>query len=235
MKKITPNRKDVSVKSKNQYFSEVFSDLLKGWCKANGSTQAEFADVVGVHPNMISRYKKGEAYPTDDVIDWIAQALKVDKSVFFPDKRQIALEEIGRIAVDPEAQKRLERMARITELSDVFQKLQEVYGVPDDWSEKSFAEGFAFIAYLDEQIEHAFKTYFKYIAATDIPEEQSKKIDTVWDGLGEIFGDCLQGIKDAFPQGMTDGQFFDMMESEEHREKVLKVVQDKLSDIGKKQ
>lgn len=223
------------MKSKNQYFSEVFSDLLKEWCKANGSTQADFADVVGVHPNMISRYKKGEAYPTDDVIDWIAQALKVDKSVFFPDKRQIALEEIGRIVTDSETPRKLERMSRIEELSDVFQKLQKVYGVPDDWSEKSLAEGFAFIAYLDEQIEHAFKTYFKYIAATDIPEEQSEKIDVVWDGLGEIFGDCLQGIKDAFPQGITGGQFFDMMESEEHREKVLKIVQDNLSDIGKKQ
>lgn len=220
------------MKSKNQYFSEVFSNLLKDWCKTNGSTQTAFANIVGVHPNMISRYKKGEAYPTDDVIDWIAQALKVDKSIFFPDKRQIALEEIGRIAVDPETQKRLERMTRITELSDVFQKLQEVYGVPDDWSEKSFAEGFAFIAYLDEQIEHAFKTYFKYIAATDIPEEQSEKIDTVWDGLGEIFEDCLQGIKDAFPQGMTAGQLFDRMEYDKNKIKILK---DKLPNIGKKQ
>jgi len=223
------------VKSKNQYFSEVFSDLLKEWCKANGSTQAEFADVVGVHQNMISRYKKGEAYPTDDVIDWIAQALKVDKSVFFPDKRQIALEEIGRIATDSETQRKLERMSRIAELSDVFQKLQEVYGVPDGWSKKTLAEGFAFIAYLDEQIEHAFKTYFKYMAALDIPEEQSEKIDVVMDGISGIMGDCLMGIKDVFPQGMTDGQFFDMMESEENRDKVLKVLQNKLSDIKKKQ
>ena len=223
------------MKSKNQYFSEVFSDLLKEWCKANGSTQAKFADAVGIHPNMISRYKKGEAYPTDDVIEWIAQALNVDKSVFFPDKRQIALEEIGRITTDSETQRKLERMSRIAKLSDVFQKLQEVYGVPDDWSGKNFAEGFAFIAYLDEQIEHAFKTYFKYIAATDTPKEQAEKIDVVWDGLGEIFRDCLQGIKDTFPQAMTDDQFFDMMESKEHRETVLKVVQDKLSDMGKKQ
>ena len=223
------------MKSKNQYFSEVFSDLLKEWCKANRNTQAGFAEAVGVHPNMISRYKKGEAYPTDDVLDWIAQALNVDKSIFFPDKRHIALEKIGRIITDSETQRKIERMSRIAELSDVFQKLQEVYGVPDDWSEKSIAEGFAFIAYLDEQIEHSFKTYFKYIAATDIPEERSEKNGTVLAGTFEIIEDCLHGIKDAFPQVMTAGQFFDMMESEEHRENALKVVQDKLSDIRKKQ
>lgn len=222
------------MKSKNQYFSEVFSELLEEWCKTNGSTQASFAEAVGVHPNMISRYKRGEAYPTDDVIDWIAQALNVDKSAFFPNKRQIALEEIGRIATNSEAKRKLERMSRIAGLSEVFEKLHEVYGVPDGWAEKSFVEGFAFIAYLDEQIEHAFKTYFKYMAASDVPEEQSEKIDDVMDGICEIMDDCLQGIKDALPQGMTGGQFFDLMKSRDNKDRILKDFQDKLLDAVKK-
>lgn len=76
------------MKAKNQYFANAFSDLLRKWCKTHGSKQEDFAKVVGVHANMITRYKKGEAYPTDEVIERIAQILNVDKSVFFPDKRR---------------------------------------------------------------------------------------------------------------------------------------------------
>ncbi len=90
------------------------------------------------------------------------------------------------------------------------------------------------MAYLDEQIEHAFKTYFKYMAASDIPEEQSEKIDDVMDGIYEIMDDCLQGIKDALPQGMTGGQFFDFMKSQDNKNRILKDFQNKLLDVVKK-
>ena len=132
---------------------------------------------------------------------------------------KFALQEIGRIAIDSETPKKLERMSRIAELSDVFQKLQEVYGVPNDWSEKSLAEGFAFIAYLDEQIEHAFKTYFKYFDPSDISEEQSEKIDNVIDGVEQIINNTVQHIKAEFPEGMTEGQFSALMRSKENQKK----------------
>lgn len=158
----------VRVKNKNQYFSEVFSELLKKWCKAEeGRTQTKFAQAVGIHPNMISRYKKGNAYPTDDVMDWIATALDVDKSVFFPNKIQNAVEKTGEWAIDPKMPEKLERLSRIAELAETFQKLKNVYGTPDGWSERPLADGAAFIMYLDEQIKHAFDMYFKYLNAGD--------------------------------------------------------------------
>lgn len=82
------------MKGQNLYFSAVFSKLLDEWLSEytvdeygdkRRRTQADFAKLVGIHPNMITRYKKGEAYPQDqDRLEWIAQALNVDVNTFIP-------------------------------------------------------------------------------------------------------------------------------------------------------
>lgn len=82
------------MKGQNLYFSTVFSKKLDEWLSKEEydeygnkkrRTQADFAKHVGLHPNMITRYKKGEAYPQDqERLEWIAQALDSDVSDFIP-------------------------------------------------------------------------------------------------------------------------------------------------------
>lgn len=69
---------------RNSYFASVFSRELDRWKKENGSTQAVFSEITGIHPNSLSRYRKGEAYPTDPVMNEICAKLGVDKSIFYP-------------------------------------------------------------------------------------------------------------------------------------------------------
>ena len=69
---------------RNQYFASVFSSELDRWKQATGKTQAEFAEITGIHPNSISRYKKGDAFPTPPVIDVICKTLSVEESIFYP-------------------------------------------------------------------------------------------------------------------------------------------------------
>lgn len=69
---------------RNQYFASVFSTELDRWKQATGKTQAEFATITGIHPNSISRYKKGDAFPTPPVIDVICKTLDVEESIFYP-------------------------------------------------------------------------------------------------------------------------------------------------------
>lgn len=92
------------MKGKNLFFSLKFSKLLDEWLSectidedgnTKRRTQKDFAEMVGLHPNMISRYRKGNAYPGDDQLSWIAQALNVDVSEFIPttDTERLAFDE----------------------------------------------------------------------------------------------------------------------------------------------
>lgn len=69
---------------RNQYFASVFSTELDRWKQTTGKTQAEFSIITGIHPNSISRYKKGDAFPTPPVIDVICRTLNVEESIFYP-------------------------------------------------------------------------------------------------------------------------------------------------------
>lgn len=72
------------MKERNEYFALVFSAELDRWKQTTGKTQAEFAQITGIHPNSISRYKKSEAFPTPPVIAVICKTLNVEESIFYP-------------------------------------------------------------------------------------------------------------------------------------------------------
>lgn len=92
----------IIVKDKNKYFAEVFTKLLSDWLKEcdideygepQKRTQLSFINAykeanngASLHPNMISRYKKGESFPNDP--EALARVFNVDSSVFFPSSFQ---------------------------------------------------------------------------------------------------------------------------------------------------
>lgn len=76
------------MKERNAFFASVFSRELDRWQKETGKTLAQFADKIDVHQNNISRYKKGDAFPSDQTMELICWALNVDKSIFQPSSIQ---------------------------------------------------------------------------------------------------------------------------------------------------
>lgn len=74
----------MSVRAKNEYFAVAFTKELDRWKKENHCSQEEFAARVEVDPNMITRYKKGIAHPTELTLERICAELGVEKSIFYP-------------------------------------------------------------------------------------------------------------------------------------------------------
>lgn len=72
------------MKERNEYFASVFSAELNHWKQLTGKTQSEFAEITRIHPNSISRYKKGDAFPTPPVLAVICETLNVEESIFYP-------------------------------------------------------------------------------------------------------------------------------------------------------
>ena len=70
---------------RNKFFAQVFSRKLKEWCNTNGLNQADFSQRIGVHLNMISRYKSGKAYPTEEIMDRLCSVLGCSKEDLVPD------------------------------------------------------------------------------------------------------------------------------------------------------
>ena len=69
---------------RNTYFAQIFKRKIKVWCETNEATQQEFCNKVGVHPNMITRYKQGRAYPTNEVLETMCSVLGCDANEFIP-------------------------------------------------------------------------------------------------------------------------------------------------------
>lgn len=74
----------MSVRAKNEYFAVAFTKELDRWKKEKHCSQEEFAARVEVDPNMITRYKKGIAHPTELTLERICAELGVEKSIFYP-------------------------------------------------------------------------------------------------------------------------------------------------------
>lgn len=69
---------------RNAFFAAVFTRELKRWKKENKSSQEDFAERIGVGPNMITRYKNCGAYPEPDTLEQICAVLGVERSIFYP-------------------------------------------------------------------------------------------------------------------------------------------------------
>lgn len=74
----------LSKKTTSEYFGRRFNEALAKWKKESGKTQDDFSKEAFVSPNMITRYKKGEAFPSDAVLEDICKVLGVDEDCFIP-------------------------------------------------------------------------------------------------------------------------------------------------------
>ena len=70
---------------RNSYFAAVFSRELDRWKKETKKSQEDFAIAIGLSgKNMVTRYKKGTAYPEPETLERICFELGVDQSIFHP-------------------------------------------------------------------------------------------------------------------------------------------------------
>lgn len=74
----------ISENYKKKYFAKVFTELLNQWKRENNKSQSDFANIIGAHPNSISRYKKAEDFPNESTLIAIAKELGVNVDIFYP-------------------------------------------------------------------------------------------------------------------------------------------------------
>ena len=77
-------RVKVTKMERNNYFAQVFEEKLKEWCKTNNAKKQDFCNKVGIHTNMIARYLKGIAYPTNEVLEKMCSVLGCGLNDFIP-------------------------------------------------------------------------------------------------------------------------------------------------------
>lgn len=69
---------------RNSYFAKKFTQALNKWKQENGYTQDDLSKITGIHRNSITKYKKGEAYPTPETMDVICSIFGVCEDYFLP-------------------------------------------------------------------------------------------------------------------------------------------------------
>lgn len=74
----------ISENYKKEYFAKVFTELLNQWKIENKKNQADFASIIGAHPNSISRYKNAEDFPNESTLGAIAKEFGVNREEFYP-------------------------------------------------------------------------------------------------------------------------------------------------------
>ena len=75
---------EVEKQRRRLYFADVFSEQLQRWKRINKKTDKDFANAIGVHPNMIPKWKQGKSYPQAAKMDAICKEMGVSESVFNP-------------------------------------------------------------------------------------------------------------------------------------------------------
>ena len=198
---------------------------LKKAIKARKMHQIEFAQKVNFTPQYISEICQGKKKIGANAYDF-AKALDIrpeyllciddymtDEDIL-KEKKDAFFRSIGNMAVNGEKTiANLERLERVSKLHELSKPLEELYGIPVNWDDLPLGESLNFYSFIDEQLEHAFKTYFKYIAPSSDTDKED--VSTALDGLGIILDESVSAIKQLYPEGITEEQFIQSLESEE--------------------
>lgn len=94
---------------RNVYFACIFEQKIKEWCKTNNAKKQDFCNKVGIHTNMIARYRKGIAYPTNEVLEKMCSVLGCSPNDFIPVvKKEKTLDEFTTDELLAEIKRRIE-------------------------------------------------------------------------------------------------------------------------------
>lgn len=218
----------------NQKLNLECGRRLKNALKKMDVLQKDFADMVHFTQQYISDICRGvkpmtyeNAYNFGKILgvrqeyllaldDYMTESEMKEKQV------SSLYESIGTFFTSPDADRKISRLKRITELAEAFEQLKKCYGVPEGWNEKPIAEGMKFLLYLDEQIEHAFKTYFKYIDenAEDDDPVQSDALS----GFQVLLEDTLNAIFNLYHAETSSEEFFELLKKPTEQQRVEKAI-----------
>ena len=212
-------------KEKNPIVNERLNSLLSEtntssrWLCRNVLIQ----DGIEYSSSNFSRFTTGKAQPPDWIIEKLANHFKVrfewlkglddfrTESDLTQSNVASFFEQVGNFAMNPQKVSKLDRIVKLGAIGDT---LTQIYGVPDGWNELPMEHGIKLIMYLDEQLEHAFHTYFKYVHPIEDTSEDDQAISKAFDGGRTILEDVLSCIKDTLPQGTTDAEFIESLDDE---------------------
>ncbi len=212
-------------KEKNPIVNERLNSLLaenntsSRWLCRNVLLQ----DGIEYSSSNFSRFTTGKAQPPDWIIEKLAKYFKVrfewlkglddfkTESDLIHSNVASFFEQIGNFAMNPQKVSKFDRIVKLGAIGDT---LTQIYGVPDDWNELPMEHGIKLIMYLDEQLEHAFHTYFKYVHPIEDTSEDDQAISKFIDGGRTILENVLSCVKDTPPQGTTDAEFFKSLDNE---------------------
>ena len=226
----------------NPELNKKCGNRLRAALKAKNIMQKEFAKKDGVNftEQYISEICNGKKYIGTENAHNFAKILNIrpeyllgiDEYMTIEEMRQAKkdsfFESVGSFVMSEDIDKKMERIERIIKLGEIGEQLQKIYGVPDGWDELPIENGMNFTIYLDEQISHAFNTYFKYFQPTIDEPQQSDSID----GFGIVVEEVLETIQETVPNATTLEQIFQAFDSKNNVNDFKKKLRKKLRKDG---
>ena len=76
--------REVEKQHKRFYFGDMFTEQLEKWKRINHKTEKEFANAIGVHPNMVTKWKQGKSFPQAANMKSICAEMRIHESTFNP-------------------------------------------------------------------------------------------------------------------------------------------------------
>lgn len=220
---------------KTSNVNQEIGQRLSKAIKANRLNQSSFAEKVNFTKQYISAICTGSKFIGYENAYFFAKELGIRQEYLLciddymteadkiKEKKEAFLCNIGSIAENKEnIGSKFDRLERVIRLYELSKQLEVIYDVHVNWDELPFGSSLEFYSFIDEQLEHAFKTYFKYFS-TSIKDEDSKYLSAL-DGLNVIIQESIDATKKIYPEGTTTEQFFQSLKSEDKVSKLKKEI-----------